>query len=259
MKKRILANLLCICMLVGLLPTAALAVEDSAQSPADVPAASRSAWIGDEDGNGTIASPWEIFDTVTAYLEQNHDDDASPTYTCYIQGTGLCPNYNNPSETPWYTWIDQITKVVIGEGITLTGIDTFSDADALVEVELPSTLTQVNAYTFSGCDELERVTFPNGRAASITIANSAFSGCKKLAEFDFSHVDAFNWDSFSGAGLTKAVFPESVRWIGSSSFYGTPLKRVLIKATESPMEDNSSWPAFGNIAEESIIYVQRCV
>ena len=257
MKKRILANLLCICMLVGLLPTAALAVEDSAQSPADVPAASRSAWIGDEDGNGTIASPWEISDTVTAYLEQNHDDDASPTYTCYIQGTGLCPNYNNPSETPWYTWIDQITKVVIGEGITLTGIDTFSDADALVEVELPSTLTQVNAYTFSGCDELERVTFPNGRAASITIANSAFSGCKKLAEFDFSHVDAFNWDSFSGAGLTKAVFPESVRWIGSSSFYGTPLKRVLIKATESPMEDNSSWPAFGNIAEESIIYVQN--
>ena len=257
MKKRILANLLCICMLVGLLPTAALAVEDGAQSPADVTIASRSAWDGDEDGKGTEASPWEISDTVTAYLEQNHDDDASPTYTCYIQGTGLCPNYNNPSETPWYTWIDQITKVVIGEGITLTGIDTFSDADALREVELPLTLTQVNAYTFSGCDELERVTFPNGRAASITIANSAFSGCKKLAEFDFSNVDAFNWDSFSGAGLTKAVFPESVRWIGSSSFYGTPLKRVLIKATESPMKDNSSWPAFGNIAEESIIYVQN--
>ena len=257
MKKRILANLLCICMLVGLLPTAALAVEDGAQSPADVTIASRSAWIGDEYGKGTKENPWDISDTVKAYLEQNNDDNASPTYTCYIQGTGLCPNYNNPSETPWYTWIDQITKVVIGEGITLAGIDTFSDADALREVELPLTLTQVNAYTFSGCDELERVTFPNGRAASITIANSAFSGCKKLAEFDFSNVDAFNWDSFSGAGLTKAVFPESVRWIGASSFYGTPLKRVLIKATESPMKDNSSWPAFGNIAEESIIYVQN--
>ncbi len=347
MKKRLLASLLSLCLLTGLIPTAALAVEDDAgdalspdcicealctenevdgncpvcsvdftaclgiapEGSADVPvelecaglagcvdgvhdaacplytvldetdedaeailttpqteeveaiAEPRSAWTGDENGKGTKENPWNISlyssSSVTAYLEQNDGDSTSPTYTCYIQGIGYCQNYNNASETPWYTWMDQITKVIVGEGITLTGIRSFSGADALTAVELPSTLTQVNTYTFSSCAALESVTFPNGRADKITIGNNAFLGCKSLKEFDFSNVDAFNWDSFSGAGLTKAVFPESVRWIGASSFYGTPLKRVLIEASESPMEDSSSYPAFGNIAEESIIYVQN--
>lgn len=261
MKKRLLAAFLSLVMVLGMLPTTALAVEDGAQSPADVTIASRSVWAGDENGKGTQEDPWDISlyasSSVTAYLKQNDGDSTSPTYTCYIQGTGYCQNYNNASETPWYTWMDQITKVIVGEGITLTGIRSFSGADALTAVELPSTLTQVNTYTFSSCAALESVTFPNGRADEITIGNNAFLGCKSLKEFDFSNVDAFNWDSFSGAGLTKAVFPESVRWIGASSFYGTPLKRVLIEASESPMEDSSSYPAFGNIAEESIIYVQN--
>lgn len=261
MKKRLLAAFLSLVMVLGMLPTTALAVEDGAQSPADVTIASRSVWAGDENGKGTQEDPWDISlyasSSVTAYLKQNDGDSTSPTYTCYIQGTGYCQNYNNASETPWSTWMDQITKVIVEEGITLTGIRSFSGADALTAVELPSTLTQVNAYTFSSCAALESVTFPKGRAANITIANNAFLGCKSLKEFDFSNVDAFNWDSFSGAGLTKAVFPKSVTSIGASSFYGTPLKRVLIEASESPMKDNSSWPAFGNIAEESIIYVQN--
>lgn len=262
MKKGLVATLMSLCLLVGLLPMSAFAVDEtSSDQSLETNAAPQSVWAGDENGEGTKTNPWDISlyapSSVTAYLEQNDGDSTSPTYTCYIQGTGYCQNYNNASETPWSTWMDQITKVIVEEGITLTGIRSFSGADALTAVELPSTLTQVNAYTFSSCAALESVTFPKGRAANITIANNAFLGCKSLKEFDFSNVDAFNWDSFSGAGLTKAVFPKSVTSIGASSFYGTPLKRVLIEASESPMKDNSSWPAFGNIAEESIIYVQN--
>lgn len=88
-----------------------------------------------------------------------------------------------------------LTKVVVPEGVRLIGYDAFmfsnglqagDDPDqynfnsALKSVELPSTLEYINQRVFSGCDNLESVTFPNGNDSLQYIHYRAFEYCRSL-------------------------------------------------------------------------------
>ena len=191
MKKRLLAAFLSLVMVLGMLPTTALAVEDGAQSPADVTIASRSIWDGDESGKGIETNPWDISyegsgNDVDAYLVQNDAGGDNPTYTCYITGTGKAATYSIDYDRlpPWWDQVNQITKVVVGEGITYIYDEGFSGAELLTEVELPSSLEYLGDY-FSECPALTSITFPDRAPGRWWLGARAFQNCTALKEFPF--------------------------------------------------------------------------
>ena len=152
----------------------------TSSSSEDPVAAPRSAWEGDEYGKGTKENPWDISyegsgNDVDAYLLQNNADGDNPTYTCYITGTGKAATYSIDYDRlpPWWDQVDQITKVVVEDGITWIHDDGFSGAELLTEVELPSSLEYLGDY-FSKCPALTSVTFPEGNPDRWRLGARAF-------------------------------------------------------------------------------------
>lgn len=113
---------------------------------------------------------------------------------------------------------EQITKVVLSEGITEIAWCAFEDCTSLSSVILPSTLKEIGEMAFEGCSELKNITLPNGLT---TIKSSAFSK----------------------TGLIEVVIPESVTEIGDA-FYDC---KTLTKITLPFIGSKNGIGAFSNI------------
>lgn len=96
-----------------------------------------------------------------------------------------------------YTEEDNVTDVVIPEGVTEIGDAAFGGCSSLRSVEIPDGVTVIGDYAFGGCSELTSVNIPEGVKL---IGSVAFFSCKKLAPM---------------------TIPESVSVIGEHAFTGT--------------------------------------
>ena len=97
-----------------------------------------------------------------------------------------------------------------------------------IELILPSYITEINRYAFSGCERITNITIPNTIAS---IGEDVFSGCTGLTSITIPNsVTSIGWGTFSGCtGLTSITIPDSVTSIGGSAFRGcTGLKSVTI-------------------------------
>ncbi len=114
----------------------------------------------------------------------------------YINGTGdMVIDYEYISQIPWYGLRSNITKVVIGEGITSISDGAFADFRALKEVVLPKSLRVIGPAAFITCTSLETITLPY----KITkIEDGAFCNCN---------------------ALKTIVIPGSILEISSDAFY----------------------------------------
>ncbi len=65
--------------------------------------------------------------------------------TLYISGTGDIADYENTSDIQWKDYKDNISKIIIGEGITAIGTNNFFEHNGLESVVLPSTLKQIGS------------------------------------------------------------------------------------------------------------------
>ena len=79
--------------------------------------------------------------------------------TLWIHGNGAMPDLS-ANQTPWNGYSDEITKLVIGEGILSVGRCAFYGLSALKNVTLPQSLTVIDEYGFYGCSSLTAVTLP---------------------------------------------------------------------------------------------------
>lgn len=86
-----------------------------------------------------------------------------------------------------------LTDVTLGEGITAIN-GTFRGCTNLININFPSTLTQIGANSFSGCEKLENVELPSGVTQ---IGQYAFLNC---------------------TGLKTIKIPKTVTNIGSDTF-----------------------------------------
>ena len=80
-------------------------------------------------------------------------------YVLTISGRGEMKTYGTAyyNEAPWYTSREQITEVVLEDGITNIGNCAFRDCAKLVRVTVPESVTSIGSYAFSGCSELKHV------------------------------------------------------------------------------------------------------
>lgn len=103
----------------------------------------------------------------------------SETGTLYFSGSGAMTDYcyYNDYLSPWHEYANDITKVVIGEGITYIGAHSFENCEYLAQVEIPDTVIGIGEGAFLGCAALDSVSFP---ASLKTVEQYAFynSGIK---------------------------------------------------------------------------------
>lgn len=179
----------------------------------------------------------------------------SDTYTLTIEGTGdiSTESYSNEYlNLPWRTYMNDIQKVLIGEGITSIGFQAFMDYPALASVSLPNSLTCIGEQAFAECTALSAINIPS----NITeIGYEAFYGCSsltsifipkkvtKIGEIAFCKCNGLNsivveegnpvFDSRANCnaiilsednslltGCKNTVIPDGIKEIYSNAFYG---------------------------------------
>ena len=77
---------------------------------------------------------------------------------------GDAPDYPDKEEAPWYTYRDDIVKVIVTPGVTSIGGYAFGygdDYDSLTEVEILGTVTRIGMYAFFNCDNMTTISLPN--------------------------------------------------------------------------------------------------
>lgn len=122
-------------------------------------------------------------------------------------------------------------RVTVKEGTKVITYHAFLGNQGLEEVVLPSSLRQIYAAAFSGCDSLTTVCFPKGLEV---ISEQAFFGCSSLGSINLPEgLCEIGGGAFAECiSLTEAVIPESVERIGDRAFAGcTSLSTVTLPSS----------------------------
>ena len=228
MKKRLLACLLTLVMLLALLPATALAADPVTGSCGD-------------------ALTWTL---------TQHEDGT--TYTLTISGTGEMEDYT-VGGAPWHVALGvaanrkQITEIVLPNGLTHIGNNAFLQA-AVTEVTIPNTVVSIGTNAFWKCNTIETTLPASVRELGATAfygtfvvnvdANSPYLCSEENGKVlyskdkttlyqvsqdcagDFtipSTVTTINDFAMNGCAKVtgELVIPDSVQTIGRSAFEGT--------------------------------------
>ena len=227
MKKRFLAWVLVLCLLVSALPFQARAASVIASGKLN-----GFTWVIDDSG------------------------------TMIVVGTGKFTTEGSGSQLPWHAYKSQVNKVVLDDGVTSFDTTFLSAFENLTDVSLPATLTEVGASHFVDCNKLNYLTvdFQNTKFFSLnnvlytkdqttliycpksiggtytipaevrTIGKHAFSGNKNLTGVKFlGKVTKIEDRAFYEClYLTQITLPDSLETIGASAFEGTGLTGITI-------------------------------
>ena len=127
-------------------------------------------------------------------------DRAAQTLT--IEGQGEIPAYaawrdepwDDHPHAPWNDYRDEITAVVIGEGVTHIGEHAFDSFGKLQSVQLPDSLLEIGTTAFYGCG-LQTLQLPE----------------------ELAYIGSF---AFGGNALTEVTLPEGLRYVDRGAFEG---------------------------------------
>lgn len=164
--------------------------------------------------------------------------------TLTISGTGAMTEWEFFQDKlsfniPWYEQRDDIKKVVIEEGVTTIGKDSFNGCNAMESVSLPVSLTQIGESAFLYCTSLADVTIPDGVTV---IESSTFDGCNALSEIIIpDSVTAINTEAFRMCtGLKSIRLPEKLSEISLNCFGGcTELTEITIPQSVTRIGQNA--------------------
>ena len=129
-------------------------------------------------------------------------DDGTLVIGETITGSGKMADYPRSNARPWWrinnvVYLQQITSVIVKEGVTSIGDYAFFYMQKLTNLELPDSITSIGDSAFGTCRSLTSVVIPD---AVTSIGN-----------------DAFNF----AENLTDVVIPASLTNIGKDAFANT--------------------------------------
>ena len=135
--------------------------------------------------------------------------------TLIILGLGKMDNYENNYKAPYPS--NRIRNVVIYDGITTIGSQSFWFCNNLTSVTIPETVTEIGYSCFTGCEKLSKIVIPD---SVTTIGTNIFSGCTKLSDVTLSNnlKEIPNKCFYMCNALTTVVLPEGLKTIGWSAF-----------------------------------------
>ena len=155
--------------------------------------------------------------------------------TLTITGNGAIPDYQEVigELMPWKDCSAQIKNVIIGEGITRIGNNSFFTDDVnphkftnLQSINLPQSLTSIGQCAFSGCTGITKVSFPEKLTS---IGDSAFSGCTGITEVTLpENLTSMGTWAFEGCrSIQTVIFPKKLTSISRGAFQNcTGIKTV---------------------------------
>ena len=116
----------------------------------------------------------------------------------------------------------KLTSVTFADNSACTSIGTYAfQYSRIKEIALPSGITTLSNYTFTGCDLLETVTFGPSTALK-SIGTNVFENCSALKNIELPVINGTIGNSafMNCSSLTSLTFQEGLTSIGSRAFMG---------------------------------------
>ena len=214
MKKRFLASLLALGMLLTMVTGAA--------------------WAADGDGADTPPTTGSCGDNLTWSY-----DTATKTLT--ISGSGDMMEFDDSNPCPWSGYRNNIEVMEIEDGVT--SFTTSLPMINLTTVNIGNSVTTIKKTAFTHCAKLNKVTLGN---SVTTIDDGAFRGCESLTEVTLPNsLQTIGGGVFSDCkSLTEITLPDNLQIIGSSPFLSTGLTSIHIPAKVHRIETGVSSASF---------------
>ena len=209
MKRRLLASLLTLVMVLSLLPTAVLAKETSGQE-------------GEESTSQTVKDIYDNEWTFTTSESGNNIEmtqgDNSITATLdnevlTFSGTGTMPVLNDSTDSvsgsvvaayPWAGWSSSVTKIVIADGIMSVGAKSFITWPKVTAVELGKDVETIGAGAFAQLTACTQFTVDTSNTSFEAVDGVLYSkGLAKLYYYPCAKSD-----------VTDFTVPDSVTELG---------------------------------------------
>lgn len=134
-----------------------------------------------------------------------------------VSGEGAMADYEYYYNRPWANLTDQVTSVVIEEGVTAIGYNAFYDFGFLESFSIAKTVNTIMPCAFEACPRLTSVVIPEG---VVSIGIYAFQTCDQV---------------------TKAYLPSTLGYIGKDAFHNcTELTDVYCSADPEQLVWNES-------------------
>ena len=130
-----------------------------------------------------------------------------------------------------------LLQVNIPSSLTEISEGAFKLHDRVVKVTIPASITSIGSYAFCGCSSLASITIPESVTA---IGDGAFANCKSLASITLPEsVTAIGGRAFEGcSSLANISLPESVTVIGGRAFEGcSSLADITLPESVTAVED----------------------
>lgn len=125
---------------------------------------------------------------------------------------------------------------------TLTSIEAraFKDCTGLVGLTLPAGVLGIGEEAFEGCSNLTAIDLP---AALRTIGPAAFRNCTALGNLDLPPgvLDILDRAFMGCSSLQSVSLPAGLRTIGSSSFSGCGLTGIVVPESVTSIGDQAFW------------------
>ncbi|MBQ8880407.1 MAG: leucine-rich repeat protein [Clostridia bacterium] len=163
--------------------------------------------------------------------------------TLTIKGTGSTFDYENaePITVPWYDVRTTIHRIVIEEGVTVIGKNTFNGLTNVSEIVFPESLVEIRDSAFKNNKKLKLLETPENL---VTLGDNAFSYNTALKGIVLNDgLETIGSSAFNGSNnATYVVIPASLKSIGASAFHPgstngsenmSKLKTVYSRGTEA--------------------------
>ena len=172
----------------------------------------------------------EALDSVDLYYDYVPDETIGGTYGDHIfwelldgvltiSGTGSMGDSASADGYPWYAYRDEITQIVIGDGVLGIGASAFYGYKQLKSVELGSGLHSIASRAFANCTNLVSVSYPK---CLENIGDSAFAFCSSLKDYPVdSNLTWLGLYAFKEcSSLTTVSLPDELGMIREGTFMG---------------------------------------
>lgn len=135
---------------------------------------------------------------------------------------------------------ENVTTVIVGNGIKKIGSSTFKGCNSLKYIYLPDTITEFNNRCFYNCSSITKIHIPSSLCENNKFGDESFYGCSKLVKFETyvnGHVSAdgrcymFNNKLiyFASGGLENEndyKIPDNITEINKYAFCGTNITGI---------------------------------
>ena len=146
--------------------------------------------------------------------------------TLTLTGTGS--TYNNGD---WYDSKNNIKHIIVKDGVTSIGNWFFERFDSVNTIKLPTTLTSIGSSAFYGCYSLQNIVIPEGVTE---IGNYLFSECSSLKSISFPSTlntipDLGGIGEDDGLNIENVIINKGIKKIGNNAFANLKnLKNITI-------------------------------